>query len=420
MNRPAFAIRPYPRRLVRLLAIAALIAMAGCTAPSAPQPTPVAEVAPRNAAEQPYPITYPTSAQETSLAPYPAPAQPTATPLPQIEEPTIAPALESPTRPTTTPAALPLVEGEIVLKLSPGSGPGQVGIRGDSLNSSGPMAFRIGGDGTIRVLDNYNRRVLFFDQKGKLLRSLSIDEARNPVDFIVNPQGSVFVLDRGDGRTTQVLRYAPDGRLAERLPLDTNVGGAEAITLTADQDLLIVSGNQAYWSLIHKGVTVAPELQPLTRREGTATPRSPMIFRTIADAGGTRTVYIAQTTSIDAISSLSVNLPAEVGLFFNVDRAMNLYFVGDWGYPGMAVVRVLPDGTVAGGAQIQLEGCHLSWRQFYIDQAGSVWTMCVNDQGATVKRYTLVGPDGQPLPEASKQPADVIWRPGAQVNLSSG
>jgi hypothetical protein len=97
---------------------------------------------------------------------------------------------------------------------------------------------------------------------------------------------------------------------------------------------------------------------------------------------------------------------------------MNLYFVG-YRDSGMAVARVLPDGTVAGGAQIQEQGCHLSWRQFYIDQTGSAWTLCVNYQGATVKRYTLLNSIGQPLPEAAKQPADVIWRPGAQINLSN-
>src|SRR5687768_3932695 len=51
MNRPAFTIRPYPRRLVRLHAFAALIALASCAAPDAPAPTSHAEVVPRNAAE---------------------------------------------------------------------------------------------------------------------------------------------------------------------------------------------------------------------------------------------------------------------------------------------------------------------------------------------------------------------------------
>jgi hypothetical protein len=396
------------------LALPLLFVLAGCAAPAAPLPTQLIEASTTPTNDQPFPP--PTKAPSTEASALP-PSPPTEVQLPTEEQ--IIPPIDFPMEATPTPVALPRVEGKIVLRLTPGSGAGQVGIRGDSLNAVGPGAFRIGGDGTIRLLDNYNRRILFFDQEGKPLGSLSIAEAENPVDFIVNPQGSVFVFDRGDGITTQILRYTPAGTLAERLPLDSNVGGADGIMLTADQDLLIVSGNLTYWSLIHKGVVVAPELQPLTNRKGTATPRSPLIFRTIGDASGARTLSVESTTSPSSITSLALNLPNQVGYFFNIDRAMNLYFIGYLGYSEMAVARVLPDGTVAGGAQIQEEGCQLSWRQFYIDQAGAAWSLCVNYQAATMKRYTLQSPAGQPLPEASTEPADVIWRPGAQINLSN-
>jgi len=367
--------------------------LAGCGAPAAPRPTQLIErsAAPTRSAPYPAPMAAPSS------MPYPAPPLPTAEAPYPIEEPIIQP-VDVPTR-----IALPRVEGEVVLKLTPGTG---------------LVAFRIGGDGTIRLLDNQRQRILFFDQQGKLLRSLSIAEAANPVDFIVNPQGAVFVFDRGDGLTRQVLRYTPNGKLAERLPLGTNVDG-DAIMLTADQDLLLVSDNQIYWSLIHKGVVVAPELQSLTMREGSATPRSPLIFRTIGDASGRSALSVESTTSPDTLTNLAFDLPNEVVRFFNIDRAMNLYFSSGWGSSELRIARVLPDGTVAGGAQIQEDGCQLSWRQFYIDQPGSAWSLCVSNQAATVKRYRLLSPTGQPLPEASKEPADVIWRPGAQVNLSS-
>ncbi|MEP7189299.1 MAG: hypothetical protein ABI901_08935, partial [Roseiflexaceae bacterium] len=74
---------------------------------------------------------------------------------------------------------------------------------------------------------------------------------------------------------------------------------------------------------------------------------------------------------------------------------------------------VAPDGAVAGGAHIVTGSCGTSWRNFYIDQAGAPWTMCVDAQGTTVTHYTLQDSAGQPLPAAAAAAADVAWKPGA-------
>jgi hypothetical protein len=117
---------------------------------------------------------------------------------------------------------------------------------------------------------------------------------------------------------------------------------------------------------------------------------------------------------------VAFTLPLETTQFANVDRAMNLYFRGDWGSSELTVVRALPDGTIAGGGRIQEVGCRLSWRQYYIDLAGTVWTLCITDKGASVKRYILLDMSGQPLPAVAPKPADVIWRPGAETQLAKG
>ena len=153
--------RSQSHRRAGLLTLPALFMLWGCAAPAAPPPTQLVEriAAPTRSAPYPAPMAAPSSIS------YPAPPLPTAEAAYPIEELIIQP-VGVPTR-----IALPRVEGEIVLKLTPGSGSGQVGIRGGSLNAVGPGAFRIGGDGTIRLLDNNNQRILFFDQQGKLLRS---------------------------------------------------------------------------------------------------------------------------------------------------------------------------------------------------------------------------------------------------------
>jgi hypothetical protein len=317
----------------------------------------------------------------------------------------------------------PAVDGQVVLKLSAGSGPGQVGIQSDTPNIIGPRSFRIGADGSIRVLDNVNHRVLFFDQSGEVGRTLRLDDSQEAVDFIVNNAGEVFVYSGDGGSNFKVLRYGPDGKLTAQFPVSPGVS-ADGIMLTAAQDLMLIQGNQTYWTLLHRGVVVDPKIQPLTMQEGAVTPRSPAIFRTLPGENGTVDLHAIGLNAglsgenVMEIANLTASLPSDAR-FFNVDRAMSVYFTrttpdGD----AVDVWRVLPDGTTAGGAHILRGGCEGSWRTFYVDQAGAAWTMCVDGQGATITRYTLQDSNGQPLPEAARDAADVAWKPGARLNAA--
>jgi hypothetical protein len=118
------------------------------------------------------------------------------------------------------------------------------------------------------------------------------------------------------------------------------------------------------------------------------------------------------------VGGVTTSLPADAR-FFNVDRAMSLYFTrpsaeGD----AIDIWRVLPDGAVAGGAHIETGVCGTSWRNFYVDQAGAAWTMCVDGQSATITRYSLQDQQGRPLPDAPNEPADVAWKPGALLTAA--
>jgi hypothetical protein len=326
-------------------------------------------------------------------------------------------------QPAATTQPLATAEGQVVLRLNTGSGPGQVGITVDGSNVVGPRSFRIGADGSIRLLDNANKRVLFFDQSGKVTRTLKLDASQEPIDFIVNNAGEVFVYGGDGGPNFQVLRYGPDGTVTARLPVSPGVS-ADGIMLTSAQDLMLVQGNQTFWTLLHQGVIVDPKIQPLTVQEGTVTPRSPAIFRTIPGESGTvdlRAIGLNAGISGEnfmEVGGVTTSLPAGAR-FFNVDRAMSLYFTRP-GAEGDAVDvwRVLPDGAIAGGAHIETGACGTSWRNFYVDQAGAAWTMCVDGQNATITRYTLQDASGQLLPEAAREAADVAWKPGAQLTAA--
>jgi hypothetical protein len=394
------------------LAIIATLLLAACANPSASVlPTPLPEQEPTAA-----PATPPVAA--TSVPP---PTSPPATAIPATEPPIpAATATPAPIKSDQQPAT---VEGQVVLQVSAGTETNQVGITSDGSNVVGPRSFRIGADGTIRLLDNVNKRILFFGQNGKVTRTLQLDETQAPIDFIVNNAGETFVYGGDGGPNFQVLRYGPDGKVTLRLPVSPGVS-ADGIMLTAAQDLLLVQGNQTFWTLLHQGVTVDPKIQPLTVQEGAATPRSPTIFRTTLGEDGTLDLHaLGLNAGISGehfmeVGGTTTSLPADAR-FFNVDRAMSLYFTRpSTENDAVDVWRVAPDGTVAGGAHIITDSCGTSWRNFYVDQAGTAWTMCVDTHGTTVTRYTLQDSAGQPLPEAAQKAADVAWKPGAVLSAA--
>ena len=150
------------------------------------------------------------------------------------------------------------------------------------------------------------------------------------------------------------------------------------------------------------------------------TPRSPVIFQTVTTAEGTSELRVIGLTAgaagdaIGQVATVALNLPADAR-FFNIDRAMNLYFTNTPNVEWTNMWRVSPDGTIAGGARIA-PGCQLSWRTFYIDQAGTAWTLCTSPDGATVTHYHLLDAQGQLLPAAEQEAADVAWRPGKRLD----
>jgi len=404
----------YQFRRTSSLAIVAAFLLAACAGPPV-SVAPTAAPAPEPSA---VPATAPAAVTQAlpATSGIPTQGEAPATAISATEAP-IAGATETPV-PAATAQPLATVAGQVVLQLSAGAEAGQVGISNAGSNIVGPRSFRIGADGTIRLLDNLNKRILFFDQNGKVTRALQLDATQEPIDFIVNNAGETFVYGGDGGPNFQVLRYGPDGKVTLQLPVSSGVS-ADGIMLTAAQDLLLVQGNQTFWTLLHQGVTVDPKIQPLTVQEGAATPRSPTIFRTTPGENGTLDLHaIGLNAGISGenvmeIGGVTTSLPADAR-FFNVDRAMSLYFTrpsaeGD----AVDVWRVAPDGAVAGGGHIMTGSCGTSWRNFYVDQAGAAWTMCVDAHGASVTRYILQDSTGRPLPEAAKDAADVAWKPGA-------
>ncbi|HYF62788.1 MAG TPA: hypothetical protein VD886_08225 [Herpetosiphonaceae bacterium] len=375
------------RARISLICIVALL-LGACSPGAAPAPTPTGGP--------------PAATSAARLRPTATPTIDPAPPTPEAGD------IATPTPPTLAEADLPAVAGQTVLSLGRGAGDGNIGAR---------ATFRIGADGSIRVLDSENRRLIFYGQDGAFQRERSLAEANNPLDFIVAGSGDVFVLDyAGDtpDRLGPVLRYGADGTLQERIAVGEKVFGS-ALMLNSDNHLFVVNGVYSYVLIQHGGISVPAETQPFTIHRGAITPRSPVAFVSEYDAeNNASSVSINGLTDVNgSYHVLSAPGPQH---FFNVDRAMNVYTTSSLSdlSAGIAVRRYDPAGALLGGARIDVSGCemgHEADRLFYVDQLGAAWTLCQTADGATVSRYDLLDAAGQPLPPAADKAAVTYWNP---------
>ncbi|MBA3468378.1 MAG: hypothetical protein H0T53_01915 [Herpetosiphonaceae bacterium] len=345
------------------------------------------------------------------------------------------PVASAPTAPPTLPTIIPTA-----LPTAPPSGPGgapvtlpqpaqgQQVLLLDKATVGRTHAFRIGGDGSIRVLDNLNNRLLFFNADGSPNRTIPLplpEPGAGGQDFIINREGEIFVLyalpnlEDPQASKAVVLRLRSDGTEIERLPA---APGPDILTMTAGDDLLLSMRMPRLLTITTGGANVPAEAQPLTERVGLATPRSPMIFAFGYDdlsSGIDPWLRVSNLASTQQVAMVRPQIPNRITGFMNVDRAMNLYFHTDWGSDQISFTRNAPDGAYLGGVTISQPGCSFFLRSLYIDQAGAAWTMCSTEQGTAITRYQFLDPQGQPLPEAAPEPADVPWRPGATINLNT-
>ncbi|HEU5087456.1 MAG TPA: hypothetical protein VFT99_08420 [Roseiflexaceae bacterium] len=420
--------RPFPIWVVGIV-LASLLA--GCGG-AAPQPTPASAL---TAVPATVPASVPTAMPATE-APGTLP-EPTVPPATEAAAPTGIPETATPLptenpselAATAIPTAVPftMTDGKAVLNLERGNGAGQVGIAPNPNDESlliGPPSFRIGADNSIRVLDRVNRRVLFFDSSGALARTQSIADALDPVDFIVNTRGEMFVYDLGDSMQSQgladnkqVIRYNPAGDVIGRYPVHPEVFG-DAIMLTALQDILIVGGsfgdNARAVAIFHDGKPVDPSHQTLTLKRGMPSPRSAVLFSTSDHQGGTTDLSIGVVTGESG--PILSNLPVPAGArFLNVDRAMNLYFMKpDETGSQLHLWDVDTQGALVGGATVDFSNCRLyDWRSIYVAQDGALWTMWTTESGTVISRYDFTNQQGQPLPQAAaKAPDGIPWGAG--------
>lgn len=302
-----------------------------------------------------------------------------------------------------------VAQGEEVLTIPAGTGQGQVGIS----TIEGPPTFRIAADGSIRVMDTLNKRLLFFAAGApgqfKLAQTLDLSFLKRPSDFVVTGKGDLYVLD---AESWAISHLSIQGAELNNIALNPATKGKfTTISLTADGRIFGLDRNTGYL-LIDAAGPIPIEDQPNSLVEGGATVRSNAIFSIVGDNSNQQRKSLLINYGGVAPATIPLGeIDAEV-TFLDINQGMEPYILVKRGTIA-EVQRFSVDGQLLGTLTMDLAGCRAVPRGIYVDRPGDIYTMCVGEQGVSIKHYVMTDAQGQPLPRFDQLVQNAPWSPGS-------
>lgn len=398
--------------LVLLLGV--LLSACGPAQQVAQSPTQAASSPPAATASAPTPIPAtsttvpPTVAPPTLVPTTVAPTEPPAT-EPPAATPTLSAATAVPTLAAATTAPAIVAQGEDVLTIPAGSGQGQVGISA----TDGPPTFRIAADGSIRVMDTLNKRLLFFAGSSpgqfKLAQTLDLSFLKRPSDFVVTGKGDLYVLD---AEAWAISHLSIQGAELNNIALNPATKGKfTTISLTADGRIFGLDRNTGYL-LIDAAGPIPIEDQPNSLVEGSATVRSNAIFSIVGDNSNQQRKSLLINYGGVAPATIPLGETDDEVTFLDINQGMEPYTLVTRGTIA-EVQRFSVDGQILGTLTLDRGGCRAIPRGVYVDRPGDIYTMCVGEQGVSIKRYVMTDAQGQPLPRFDQLVQSAPWAPGS-------
>lgn len=340
-------------------------------------------------------------------APTPNTSTPTAPPvLPTQHVPRSPPAQRLPSAEPSTPSPLsratdaPSLEAvEVILRGRWGTQPGTFGhtAPGEG-NPEGPMAFALGPDGTLAVLDTHNRRVQRFSD-GRFVASFALPSTAVQ-DLVATPDGRFVTLDRLAAAT--VTLHAADGTPIATAPL---VGGpiAEAGAVTA----VFADAEGVYVEREHREVVrvldssgredpMRPTLWGRPSRDGR------QLLRVAIDdrSRGIVRVSVASRSNgaMDWSAAIPLGAPVLRVLMLDSDAGGRVFVAAEVGTPheegvrdaSVLVVRLDGTGTVDGTLRLPAPtGPEEVFHPMLVDAAGTVYVMVTTPEGVELRRYRV-------------------------------
>ena len=168
-------------------------------------------------------------------------------------EPTVAaapdlPAIDLPGNQVTVGG---LAQGQVLVRGSPGTGPGQFGLQGnptrDDEDALGPPTFAVGPAGGLLVLDVLNGRIERFDPRGKHQGSFPVARpGAEPVfesDIAVADDGAIFLVTESENPT--LTQFDPSGKVLLSGALPPSFKGVDQIVSVRGRPTFLMLNGQS-------------------------------------------------------------------------------------------------------------------------------------------------------------------------------
>ena len=291
-----------------------------------------------------------------------------------------APAVDLPGNAVAPAVATP---DQVLLRGSPGTGPGQFAVQGNPAREDedvlGPPSFAVGPQGGLYVLDTLNGRVQRFDAHGRFTVAYPLARgAGDPVmesDIAASEEGGIFVFTEGD--SPSLVQYDAAGKVVLAAALPPSFKGVDQVIALRQRPLFLMLNGQTVrgelgWGGIRSegpfpglpagGVFVQAE------RAG----RWMVVLRFLAADGRVRrAVHLRSTIPVARVRLVGVSRHGEVILA--VDRAE-----GNDDQASRAEVLLLavtPQGQLAAAVAVPPGDRRWEFREFALAPDGSVVQM---------------------------------------------
>jgi hypothetical protein len=281
---------------------------------------------------------------------------------------------------SVAPCAVPAEH--VMLRGSPGTGPGQFGLQGNPLREDedalGPPSFAVGAQGTLVVLDVLNGRIQRFDPKGKFLGAFPVTRpGADPVvesDLAVADEGGVFLYSEGDPPTLSL--FDPQGRVLLSGALPPSFKGVDQLVAGRRPLFLMLNGQSVRAELVWGGIRAEGPLPGLPAGDvfvqAERASRWMAAVRFIAADGRVRrTVHLRSQVPITRVRLVGVNRRGDVVVA--VDRSEGS--ADDSTRAEVLLVAVTPQGQVAGSIAVPPGERRWLFREFALAPDGSVVQM---------------------------------------------
>ncbi len=322
-------------------------------------------------------------------------------PPPPEEEPVVAVAPDTPSVELPGTAVAPAAPGpeQVLLRGSPGTGPGQFGLQGnparDDEDALGPPSFAVGPHGNLFVLDSLNGRVARFDARGRFVGAFPlVKPGPEPVveaDLAISDDGTIFVFTQGD--IPALAQYDGGGRMLVSGALPPSFKGVDFLFGRQRPIFLMQNGQAVRAELGWGGLRPEGPLPGLplgelfTGLERVSRWRAAVRLLT-ADGRVRRSVQLHSQVPITGLRLVGVNRRGE--MVVAVDRAEG----ADEAAPAAEVLllAVTPQGFLTGAIAVPRGDRRFEFREFALAPDGAVVQMQSDAAEVRFVRWVLPPP----------------------------